>query len=153
MDLLPSQLHPIALSGFSAQEFNGSLTFAFAIFVATMVVVKHDQIESLLADVAFATVQRGADEGMDHFDQRRGSDNRVELLNHQGFERFKRLVEVPCGASQPLVSFSLMGTLLCGLRWIAEMIMVPSQHQSISGMWWHDLKELRIDRFALLKRD
>ena len=90
---------------------------------------------------------------MNHLDQRRGSYNRVELVKHQGFERCKRVTKETFGTSQPCVSFPLLGTFLLGLGWIAAMIVVPSQNKRISDMLRHDVKELCMHCFSLLKRD
>lgn len=71
---------------------------------------------------------------MDHFDQRRGADNRVDLLKPQRVEWCKRLIKETCGASQPRVSFALMVTLVFGWRLIAAMSMVSSSPRA-SKAW------------------
>ena len=87
---------------------------SFATFIAMMIMVKHDQIEGLLGDVPFATIERRANESMHHLDQRGGPYNGVELVEHQCFERVKCIAKEPFGARQPELSFSVMVTLWLG---------------------------------------
>ena len=75
---------------------------------------KHDQIEGLLGDLPFATIERGTNESMHHLDQRGGPYNGVELVEHQCCARVKFLAKKPFGARQPERSFSLMVTLWLG---------------------------------------
>ncbi len=153
MDLWPSQLHPVGFSGFPRQEVNGGLACPCATFVATMVLVKHEQLESLLGDVPFATRQRRADQGIDHLHQRGSADNGIEWRTSPRVERDKCLGEEPFGASQPVIAFVLMVMLLLGLSWRAHMIMVPRQHKKISRLPRHNGKQWCIHRFGLRKRN
>ena len=117
-----------------------------------MIMVKHDQIQGLLGDLPFATIEIGAYERIDHLDQRGGPDNRVELVAHQRIERLKGVAKKTVGTCQPEVSFSLMVAPLLGPRLIAAMIMVPGQHEEISGIVRHHSMEFNGDRFDVLKR-
>jgi hypothetical protein len=76
-----------------------------------MVMVKHDQIEGLLGDLPFTTIERGAKEGIHHLDQRGSPYNGVKLVEHQGFERVKFLAKEPFSARQPEIAFAVMVTL------------------------------------------
>src|SRR5438128_8727857 len=116
-----------------------------------MIMVEHDQIERLLGDVSFATMQRGTKERIDHLDERRGPDNRVELVEHQRFEGVKGLVKESVGTRQPEVSFSLMRALLLRPRLRAYMILVPGQHEEIQGLVWYHHTECSSDGFGLFE--
>jgi hypothetical protein len=112
-----------------------------------------DQIEGLLGDVSFATIERGAQKTIDHLDQRGGPYNGVELIKRQGFARVKCIAKEPFGARQPEIAFSVMVTLLLRLRLEEEMIMVPRQHEKIYGIVRNHGTEFRINRFGLCTRD
>ena len=62
-----------------------------------MIMVKHDQIQGLLGDLSFATIERGAKKTIDHLDQRGGPYNGVELVEHQRFEGVKGVAKQTCG--------------------------------------------------------
>jgi len=115
--------------------------------------VKHDQIEGLLGDLPFATIERGTKKPIDHLDQRGGPYNGVELIKHQGCERVKCLAKEPFGARQPERSFSVMVPLVLRLRGVEEMIMVPCQYEKISGVVRHHGAEVSINDFDVCKRD
>jgi len=84
-----------------------------------------------LGDLSFATIEIGANQTIDHLDQRGGSDNGVEFIKHQGFERVKCLAKEPCGACQPELAFSVMIALGMDARLREKMIMMPRQHEKI----------------------
>ena len=81
---------------------------AFATFIAMMIMGEHDQIEGLLGDLSLATIERGAQQTIDHLDQRGGPDNSVELVEHQRLERVKLVTKARGGTRQPKLSFVLM---------------------------------------------
>ena len=60
--MLDEQRNPVGLSSFASQEFNRCLPLSLAAFVATMVMVKHDQIEGLLGDWPFGAIEVRSDE-------------------------------------------------------------------------------------------
>jgi hypothetical protein len=98
---------------------------AFATFVAMMIMGEHEQIEGLLGDLSFATIDRGTNKTIDHLDQRGGSDNGVEFLKYQGCEHVTFFAKEPCGARQPALAFSVMLAPGMCVRLVEEMIMVP----------------------------
>lgn len=152
-DLLEQQHPPFRLEGLPRQECKRRLPCAFAAFVTTMIMVKHDQIEGLLGDLPFATLERGANERMHHLDQRGGPYKGVKLVEHQDVERVKVIAKEPCGARQPAFSFAVMVTLGLGWCLARAMIMVPRQHENIHDIVRHHGTEFRINRFGLCKRD
>ncbi len=91
----------------------------------------HIHIIKIGLELFTSEAEIGANERIDHLDQRGGPDNGVELIKHQCFERVKGLAQEPFGARQPEVSFSVMGPLLPQPRLVAEMLMVPSQHEKV----------------------
>src|SRR2546422_5964003 len=118
-----------------------------------MVMIKHEQIECLLGDLPFTTMEIRPDERIDHLDQRRGADNRVKLVKHQCFERCNVQVKQPIGAIEPLLSLKVMVMLLLALRLMTQMMMVPSENQCIEDLLRNLSKELGINHFGLLIRD
>ena len=96
--LLAEQLPPRRLSGLASQEFDGGLALACTARVAPLVMGKPAQIYGLLGDLSFATMQRGSNERIDHLDERGGPDNRVERVEHQGFESVKLVANEPFGS-------------------------------------------------------
>jgi hypothetical protein len=125
---------------------------AFAALVASMVMVKHDQIEGLLGDLPFATSERGTKKPIDHLDQRGGPNNGVKFVDHQRVEGVKRVAKEPFRARQPEVSFSVMVALFFRPRLVAEVLMVPGQHEEISGLVWHHRTKCSINRFGVFTR-
>ena len=95
----------------------------------------------------------GPNEPIDHLDERGSPDNRVELVEHQGFEGVKLVANEPFGAGQPELLFSLMSPLLLRWRLVDEMLMVPRQHEKLASLVRHDGSEFRINGFGLGKRD
>ena len=67
--VLDSPRNPVGLSRFASQEFDWCLPWSLPTFVATMIMVKHNQIEGLLSDLAFRAIQRRSNERIDQFDQ------------------------------------------------------------------------------------
>jgi len=118
-----------------------------------MVMVKHDQIYGLLGDLSFATIERGAKKSIHHLDQRGGPYDGVELVENQRFERVKLLFKEAFGTRQPFISFPVMVTLVLGVSLGGKMIMVPRQHEKISGRVRNHCTECSINRFRLCKRD
>ena len=118
-----------------------------------MIMVEHDQIEGLLGDLSFATIEGGTHQALDHLDQRGAPDTGVEFLKHPGCERVKFLTKEPGGARQPALAFSVMIALGMCVRLIEEMIMVPRQYEKISDIVRHHRAEFSINRLGLLKRD
>jgi len=152
-DLLEEQLPPRRLEGLAGQEFNGSFALAFTARVAPMVLGTHEQIYGRLGDLPCATLERGPHERLDHLDERGGPDNRVERVEHQGFEGVKLVANEPCGACQPARAFSVMIALGMCRRVVGEMLMVPREHEKLAGLVRHDGPEFRLNGFGLGKRD
>ena len=117
-----------------------------------MIMGKHEEIEGLLGDLPFATIERGPNERIDHFDQRGGSDNGIKLVEHQRFEGLTLIAQEPFGACQPEVAFSLMVALWLRPRLVEEMLMVPGQYEKLTGLVRHHGTEFRISCFGLCKR-
>jgi len=117
-----------------------------------MILVKHDEIEGLWGDLPLATLARGTHERIDHLDQRGGPYNRVELVKHSNLEGVKGVTKETGSARQAERSFSLMIALLLRPRLGAQMLMVPGQHEKISGIVWHHSTECSGDRVDVLKR-
>ena len=126
---------------------------ALATLVAPMMMGKHEQIEGLLGDLPFATLKRGTHERIHPLDQRGRSYNGVEFVESQRFEGGTRVAEEPCGARQPEVSFLLMVPLWLRPRLRDEMLMVPRQHEKISGLVRSHGTEFSMHGFSLCKRD
>src|SRR6266849_2715677 len=95
----------------------------------------------------------GPNEPIDHLDERGSPDNRVELVEHQGFEGVKLVAHEPFGTCQPERTFSLMRTLLLRWRLVDEMLVVPRQHEHLARLVRHDGPEFHINGFGLGKRD
>ena len=106
-----------------------------------------------MGDLPFATIERRAEERIDNLDQRGGSYNGVELVEHERFERVKRVAQETVSARQPEVSFSVMGPLLLRPRLVDEVIMVPGQHKEISGIVWSHDPEFISNGFDVFERD
>jgi len=90
---------------------------------------------------------------MDHLDQRGGPYNRVEPVKHEHVEGVKGVTKETVSARQAERAFSLMVALLLRPRLVASMMMVPGQHETISGSVWPHSTECSGDRFDVLKRD
>jgi hypothetical protein len=126
---------------------------AFAPLVATMMMIKHDQISGLLGDLSCATVERGANERMDHLDQRGGSSNRVELVKHVRCEGVKGVLKESRSARQAARTFSLMVAPPLRPRLVAYVMMVPGPHENIQCLVWHHQTACSIDGFGVYERD
>ena len=153
VDLLEEQLPPRRISRLAGQECNGGLPLAFSTLVASMMMVKHEQIEGLLGDLPSATLQRGPNERMDHFDQRGGPDKSVELVEHQRFEGVKLVANATCGARQPARAFSLLSTRVRRLRLGDKRLIVPCQHEQRAGLVRPHGTACRIHGFGLCTGD
>ena len=125
--MLDEQRNPVGLSSFSSQECNRCLPLSLAAFVATMVMVKQDQIYGLLGDLPFGALKGRSDECMDHFDQRRGLNHGIQFLKNHRLQRCKLISKETFGTIQPLWTLVLMGALVLGRRLGGEMLVVPSQ--------------------------
>ena len=129
--MLEEQRTPVGLSRFPGQEFNGCLALSLATFVATMVMVKPDQIEGLLGDVPFGALEGRSEEGMDQFDQRRRLHNGLQLLKNHRLKWWKLMLKKTFGTIQPLLALMLVVAFVLGMRLGGELRMVPSQDQGI----------------------
>ena len=118
-----------------------------------MIMVKHDEIEGLLGDLPFATIERGTHEPIDHLDQRGGPHNGVELVKYQHFEGVTGVTQETVGTRQPEVSFWLMVAFFLRPRLVASRRMVPGQHKEISGSLGHHETEFRSNRFGVFEWD
>lgn len=129
-----AQLHPVGCSSFSGPEFHRGFPLAVATFIATRVMVNHDQIYGLLGDVTFGAMEGRADACMDQFNQRRGVHHGIKFLTHPCLKRFTWMSTATFGTIQPLLALVLMGALVLGLRLGGERRVVPRQHQSLSKL-------------------
>lgn len=118
-----------------------------------MVLGKHEQMEGLLGELSFATLERGTKKSMHHLNQRRGPYDGVELIAHQRFARRQLLFKETFGTRQPFIAFPVMVTRALGVRLGGNMRMVPRQYETSSGIGRNHCTELRSNRFCLCKRD
>ena len=98
-------------------------------------------------------MKRGTQEPIDHLDQRGSPDHGVELGDDERVEGGTRVATQPFGPRQPAVAFSLMVALLLRPCLVDEVIMVPSQHEAISGMRWHHGTAFSLHGFGVFARD
>lgn len=117
-----------------------------------MGMIKHEQIYGRWGDLSFATIARRPNERIDHLDERGGPDNRVELVEHQGFQGLTLVTHEPCGAGQPERAFAVMIALGRCRRLLGEMRMVPREHEKLADLVWHHGPAFRINGFDLSKR-
>jgi len=106
-----------------------------------------------LGDLSCTTIKIRPNERIDHLDERGGPDNRVELVEHQGFQGIKLVANEPFGAGQSERAFSVMIALGMCRRLIGEMLMVPREHEKLADLVRHDGPEFRINGFGVGKRD
>jgi len=130
--MLDEPRNPVGISRFSSQEFNRCLPLSLATFVATMVMVNHNQIEGFLGDWPFGALQGRSDACMDAFDKRRSVNNGIQFLKNHRLKRLKLILKETFGHIQPLLTLLLMGALWLGRRLVGEMLVVPRQHECIS---------------------
>ena len=152
LELRNDKLPPLRLQAFPGQEFEGGLACSSAAFVATMIMVEHDQIQGLLGELSFAAVEIRANQGVHHLDQRGGPHDGFELLENQRFERLEIITKETFGERQPLIPFRLMVTFLLGSGLMEEMVMMPGQNEKTQDIARNHFTELRINRLRLCKR-
>jgi len=63
------------------------------------------------------------------------------------------MLKEPIGAIEPLLWFKVMVTRLFALRWMPQMMMVPSENQRRQDLLRNLSKELGIQHFGLVVRD
>src|SRR2546425_13269607 len=70
-----------------------------------------------------------------------------------GLEQIKLIIQKPLGKIEPLLTLALMIMRFPTMRLVAQMVMMPSQYESINNGLGHEVKQLGMNRFDLLKRD
>lgn len=118
-----------------------------------MMMVTHAQLARLWGDLPLPALEIGTHQSVHHLDQRGGPDQGVELGAHQRFEGVKLVAQEPGGARQPAGSFFLRVPLGLRPRLVAERLMVPRQHETISGLVGSHATECSRHRCGVGERD